>query len=153
DRGGQLLFWRGPGRSTSPQTTRRGCRESDGCYRCGEQGHIARNCPAPTPRRRALAIEKQGGTMRKPTTGPRQGQYTLVESCGQAEELHWSCCIDTAERSQIQLNCSQVGWPDAWAARAGVPFFVFVPAFRHGARLSLGHLPPLAAPPHLICAV
>uniref|UniRef100_A0A672HDY1 CCHC-type domain-containing protein n=1 Tax=Salarias fasciatus TaxID=181472 RepID=A0A672HDY1_SALFA len=28
-------------------------RRSDCCYRCGEPGHIARNCPAPAPRARA----------------------------------------------------------------------------------------------------
>uniref|UniRef100_A0A3B3HVU0 CCHC-type domain-containing protein n=1 Tax=Oryzias latipes TaxID=8090 RepID=A0A3B3HVU0_ORYLA len=29
---------------------RRPCHPYDRCYRCGEPGHIARNCPAPKTR-------------------------------------------------------------------------------------------------------
>ena len=32
--------WRGPKRAT----------RNEGCYRCGEPGHVSRNCPAPAPR-------------------------------------------------------------------------------------------------------
>uniref|UniRef100_A0A8C7ZGC4 CCHC-type domain-containing protein n=1 Tax=Oryzias sinensis TaxID=183150 RepID=A0A8C7ZGC4_9TELE len=40
-----------------PLPSRRQHRSSDRCYRCGEPGHIARNCPAPAPKTRRQAAE------------------------------------------------------------------------------------------------
>uniref|UniRef100_A0A672H7Q9 CCHC-type domain-containing protein n=1 Tax=Salarias fasciatus TaxID=181472 RepID=A0A672H7Q9_SALFA len=88
-------FWR----STSPQTIRRKRRKHDRCYRCGEPGHVARNCPAPAPKSQAPGKRERSGAVRgSPLSAPtpRPDRCPLVGQCGHAKGLYLSCHTGTA---------------------------------------------------------
>lgn len=40
---------------------RRSRRQTDRCFRCDEPGHVARDCPAPTPKARATQPQGNDG--------------------------------------------------------------------------------------------
>lgn len=47
-------------RRAQPEAVPRRRRRTDCCYRCGEPGHLARNCPAPSPRARVTSPTGNG---------------------------------------------------------------------------------------------
>lgn len=66
-------------------------RRPRACDRCGEPGHFARDCPAPTPKRSGRGPTR--GLPPEPPT-PAQGRCTLVGRLGHTKGLYLDCLVN-----------------------------------------------------------